>query len=84
MLLTHIIIALSSVAWSLTTLLKPSKMRLNYAHLMNLLTISSGVYLVIKQNASILHLCVMGLIVIGANLFMMIIAYRNLAVEIDR
>ncbi|MBI3494430.1 hypothetical protein HY004_00390 [Candidatus Saccharibacteria bacterium] len=78
-LITHIIIALSSVAYASYTLYAPSKAKLHVSYGLILLTLLSGSYLTILAPAHIAQACASGLAYSGAVLVMTIFAKRKLA-----
>lgn len=64
-LITHIIIALTSIAFTTLLFVQPShaKFRANYALIA--LTLVTGTYLVVSMNAPILKSCLSGLIYVS-------------------
>ena len=64
-LLFHIIIALSSVAYSTYLFFVPSKKKLYASYGLVGLTLASGTYLVVSTGAHILQSCLTGLVYIG-------------------
>jgi hypothetical protein len=63
-LVTHIIIALSSVAYTTFLLFRPSQAKLYTSYGLVAATLASGVYLTVVNPASMLHTCTTGLIYI--------------------
>ena len=61
-LITHIIIALSSIAFTAATFWVPSKDKLRTASILTGLTIASGTVLVITTSSPLLQACMTGLI----------------------
>lgn len=61
-LVTHIIIALSSVAYTTLLLLRPSQAKLYVSYALVAATLASGIYLTVINPASMLRTCTTGLI----------------------
>lgn len=61
-LLTHIIIALASVAWASVTFFQPTHKKFIASYGLILATIASGTTLIIVDSSAMLHACVSGLI----------------------
>lgn len=61
-LVTHIIIALSSVAYTTLLLLRPSQTKLYVSYALVAATLASGIYLTVINPASMLRTCTTGLI----------------------
>lgn len=72
-LLLHILVAMSSLAWTGFTLFAPSKKRLNVSYALVVLTIATGSYLVWTLNAPMIQACTTGLVYLG-------IAFSGIAV----
>lgn len=83
-LILHIVVALSSVAYSTYMLFGPSdrKLRVSYALLVS--TIVSGTYLVILHPAIMAHACMSGLVYSTVVVGMIAVARRKLASEVSR
>jgi hypothetical protein len=64
-LLLHILIALSSIAFTTYVFFSPSKPKLNASYALVAATIASGTYLVFANPAHMLQSCVSGLIYLG-------------------
>jgi hypothetical protein len=64
-LLAHIVIALSSIAYSTYLFFSPSKKKLYASYGLVGLTLVSGTYLVISTGAHVLQSCLTGLVYIG-------------------
>lgn len=67
LLLTHIIIALSSLAWTTYLFFRPSKSGLRLAYGLVAATLASGIYLVIITRSPLTQSCLSGLLYIGAS-----------------
>ena len=78
-LITHIVIALSSVAYASYTLYMPSKSKLHISYGLISLTLVSGSYLTVLAPAHMAQACASGLAYCGAVLVMTIFAKRKLA-----
>lgn len=61
-LLTHIIIALASVAWASVTFFKPTHKKFITSYALIVATIGSGTALIVVDSSAMLHACVSGLI----------------------
>lgn len=60
-LLTHIIIALSSILYTTITLVRPSQNKLYISYALIGATLASGIYLTIAHPAAMLRTCTTGL-----------------------
>jgi len=80
-LLLHLLVALSSVAYTTYILVAPSRTRLHISSALVAATLASGVYLVISSHAPILQSCISGLFYIGFVSVGLISARRKLAGE---
>ena len=61
-LLTHIMIALSSVIYTTILLLRPSQTKLFASYILVAATLASGIYLTVVNPASMLRTCTTGLV----------------------
>ncbi len=61
-LLTHIIIALASVAWASITFFRPTHKKFIASYSLIAATVASGTALIIVDSSAMLHACVSGLI----------------------
>lgn len=61
-LVTHIIIALSSVAYTTLLLLRPTQAKLHVSYLLVAATLASGIYLTVINPANMLRTCTTGLV----------------------
>jgi hypothetical protein len=80
-LLVHILIALSSVAFSTLSIFAPSdkKIKINYAFLAA--TWISGFFLVFQSNVSFGHLCLSGILYTGVVSMNIYLTKRRLAAQ---
>lgn len=62
MLTLHVMVALSSLAVTGFTFLKPSSGRLRLSQALIALTLASGTYLVLTLNVNLLRVCAVGLV----------------------
>jgi len=77
--LLHVIIALTSVAYTTGLFFRPSKRKLYTSYGLVGLTLASGTYLVVTTHAHMLQACTGGLIYIGVVLVGIIPAHVKLA-----
>lgn len=61
-LVTHILIAISSVAFTTFLLLRPTQTKLNISYILVSATLATGIYLTIVNPASMLRTCTTGLV----------------------
>ena len=80
-LVTHIIIALSSVAYSTLLFFRPSITKVKITYGMMAFTIATGTYLVVTGPHHILSTCISGLVYVGAVSIGVIYAHQKLARE---
>lgn len=66
LILTHVILALSSLAWTTYLYLRPSRRKFYAAYALVAGTLASGTYLVISTHSPLLSSCVTGLLYLGA------------------
>lgn len=80
-LILHILIALSSVAFSTVSIFAPTnkKIKINYAFLAA--TWISGFFLVFQSNVSFGHLCLSGILYTGVVTMNIYLAKRKLAAQ---
>jgi hypothetical protein len=78
-LITHIIIALSSVISSAVLFFKPAKRNFYITYGLIGATIASGTYLVITTHSSLTHSCITGLIYLGIVLTLVATAQYRLS-----
>lgn len=77
-LLSHIVIALTSLAFSGLTFFVPSRAKLRVSYGLIALTLISGTYLVISLNSPLLSSCMSGLIYLSIVVTATIMARRRL------
>lgn len=82
LLISHIIIALSSVVISGVLLFAPSSLKLKLSYLATGATIATGTVLVINSGTHILQSCIMGLMIVGFSTFCALTAKKVLNQEI--
>lgn len=78
-LLSHIIIALSSLLFTAVVLIAPSKVKLRISYALVALTIASGTLLVVTSHVRILEVCTMGLFYLAIVSVGLVFAHRRLA-----
>lgn len=66
LVLVHVMIALSSMAYTTYLYIRPSKRRFHVAYGLITATLGSGTYLVISTHSPLLSSCMAGLIYLGA------------------
>lgn len=79
-LIAHVIIALSSVAFSTYLFFRPSRIKLHVSYGLIAGTLTSGTYLVASTGTHILEACSMGLLYIGVVAVLTASARRDMAV----
>lgn len=82
-LLTHILIALGSIAYSGLTLIRPSKHKIRVSYGFVAATLISGTYLVVSTHSPILSSCVTGLIYLAVVMSGILAAQAKLAAQED-
>jgi hypothetical protein len=65
MVLIHVLIAVSSLLFTVITFLKPSKTRLRIVQTLIVSTLASGTYLVINTHSNMVSVCFSGLMYLG-------------------
>lgn len=83
-LLLHICIALSSVAFTTYLFMRPSQGKLYGSYTLMAGTLLSGTYLIVSTGSHLLEACVMGLLYTGAVSFGIVSAQRRLAAQRER
>lgn len=78
LLVTHILIALTSMAFSGLTVFMPSRTRLRVSYGLIAATLASGTWLVLATRSPLLSACVSGLVFLGISTGAMILAQRRL------
>ena len=84
LLMTHIIIALASVASASVGFMRPSYRKLQSSYILIGATLVSGTLLIIVSQASILHACAMGIIYSAGVTYVTVLTHRKLATESER
>jgi hypothetical protein len=79
-LVTHILIALSSVIFTTYLLLRPTEVKLYSSYVLVAATIASGVYLTVINPASMLRTCTTGLVYVVIVTAGIAIARKRLAI----
>lgn len=64
-LIIHILIAITSIAFTTVLLISPSQTRFRINYVLIGLTLASGTYLVVSTNAAMLKACMSGLLYIS-------------------
>lgn len=82
-LITHIIIALSSLVATTVLAFAPSQMKMRISGVLIALTLGSGTYLVISTHSPLLQSCVTGLAYLAVALTGVAIGYYRLARQED-
>lgn len=80
-LLTHILIALTSIAYTALTFFVPSKNRIKTSSWLVGLTLATGTVLVINTRSGLMQACATGLIYLSCNVAGIMSASRKLAAE---
>ena len=80
-LLTHIIVALTSLVCAAAAFLYPSRAKLNASYATVALTLISGTYLVISKPAHLTQTCAEGLVYLGIVSFGIIMARQKLLLK---
>lgn len=83
-LLTHIIIAVSSVLYTAFILISPTKEKIQISGRMVTATIASGTVLVVSTQANMVQSCITGLLYTGVMFFALAVARWRLAEETEK
>lgn len=83
LILLHVGVALSSIAWSTYLFFAPSKAKIYTSYALVALTLGSGTYLVLSTHARILQSCIMGLAYTAVVSVGIVSAHTKLAVAED-
>jgi hypothetical protein len=83
-LLTHLVLALTSVVWATAVLIAPSRFRLRISYALVALTLISGTYLVVSTHAPMLQSCMSGLFYTGFVSLGLAVAHRKLTAQRDK
>ncbi len=62
LLISHVLIALTSLAYTTLTYIRPSKKRLNVSYFLMASTLATGTFLVVSTNSSLVSACISGLV----------------------
>jgi len=81
LLVSHIIVALLSLATSAVLFFLPSKTKLHLSYAFTSATIVSGTWLVVASGTHILRSCLMGLLIVGICVVAATSAKKRLAIE---
>lgn len=84
MLITHIAIALLSLAYTAYVYFAPTNAKLQTTYVLTALTIGTGTWLVVANPAHMLQSCMMGLVYLGTMFFGIALSRNKLAAEITR
>lgn len=83
LLLTHILIACSSLAFAAYVYLRPSTVKLRVSYGFIAATVSTGTALIIVEPATMLHACMSGMIYIGIASVMTAFTHKKFATQIN-
>jgi hypothetical protein len=78
-LMTHIIIALTSVIYTCFVLVSPSSFKIRGSYALIALTLISGTILVVESNAHLVRACMTGIVYVAVMLFGIALAQYRLA-----
>lgn len=78
MLLFHIVIALSGIAYATFTFFKPSKVKMYASCALTVATIATGTYLIVIKPSHMVQACFMGLVILSYVTVMLIGAHVKL------
>jgi hypothetical protein len=81
--LAHVIIALTSMAYTTYTFFSPSKSKLYASYSLVALTLASGTYLVLSTHSRLLPACMSGLIYLAVVSSGLLLTSRKLARQVD-
>ena len=80
-LISHILIALTSVAYATYVFFRPSLTKLGISYGLVGLTVASGTYLIVNAQGHMIESCTMGLLYIAGVSFAMVKAHARLATQ---
>ncbi len=80
-LLTHIIIALSSIIYTCYVLINPSSRGLRGSYVLVALTLTSGTVLVVANSTHLVRACMTGIIYVAVMIFGIALAQYRLAAQ---
>lgn len=78
-LISHIIIALSSVAYASYACLQPSRRKLSVSYGLIALTVATGTYLIVLYPSHMVQSCITGLVYVAAMTVMTAVSHYRLA-----
>ena len=78
-LITHIFLALASVAYTTYVFFTPSRAKLRFSYALVASTLATGTYLVVSTHAPMLQSCMTGLLYTGAVSIGLVSAHKKLA-----
>jgi hypothetical protein len=81
MIIIHVVFAISALAMSLINNYRPSAVKLKASYSLAVGTLSSGVLLIIVNNASVLRTCLTGIVFFGVVSILNETARHRLAVD---
>jgi hypothetical protein len=84
LLLTHLVIALSSLIYTTYLYVRPSRAKVKVAYVLVAGTLASGTWLVVGTHAALLSSCISGLVYLGAVTVGLALSARKLAHETAR
>lgn len=82
-LLSHIVIALASVAWTTYLYFRPTKKGLHISYGLVAATLGSGTWLVVSAHSPLLSSCLSGLLYLAVVATGMVLSARKLAHQVD-
>jgi hypothetical protein len=82
-LLTHIIIAITSIAFSTYTFFRPSQTKLHLSYVLVAAVLGTGFYLVWQNPSSLARVCTTGLLYLGGVTVALVAAHHRLASKND-
>jgi hypothetical protein len=77
-ILLHVIAALSSIALSGYSVIRPQKSRIRLSYILVGFTLGSGTYLIVSQHARMLQTCISGLVYLAFNFSCLTFAVHRL------
>lgn len=79
--ITHVVIAISSILYTGYVYLSPSRAKLRISYFLVALTLATGTYLVYVTQSPILQACISGLVYLGIEFFGIAMAQRKLSAK---
>ena len=84
LLLTHVIISVSSLAFATSALLRPSSIKVGFSYFLIISSIISGAFLAAGHEINIVHICSVGVAYTIIVTYMTVMSGRKLAsLELD-